>query len=249
MKKILTVDYKQAVQIGLLIALLAISAFIIKSLHDKIYDNASIDKEWDYVSILMPFKPARRGYSILIDLDILTLTLYKNGAEYKQWPISGGTPDTPSPIGSWLVTDIENWGSSFGGSWIGLNVPWGQYGIHGTTQPWAVGSRNISHGCIRMRNADVAELKEIISVGTPVHIKYDNVPFRNLAKGEIGSDVLILQVMLMKLGLYSDVVDGKFGTSTFSAVYQFQTHEKLTPDGIVGIQTWSLLQKRVGNGY
>ena len=95
-----------------------------------------------------------------------------------------------------------------------------------------------------MRNEDVAMLKAIISVGTPVHIKYDNIPFRILAKGEIGSDVLLLQVMLMKLDYFSDVPDGMFGISTFNAVLQFQADENLHVDGVVGIQTWSLLQKR-----
>jgi len=225
--------------------LLFISAILIKSLHDKIAGQDTINKEWDYKSIFAPFKPARKGHSILVDLDLLTLTLYKDGTKQRQWPISGGTIDNPSPIGSWLVTDIAHWGSSFGGSWIGINVPWGRYGIHGTTQPWAVGRRHISHGCIRMQNADVAALKEIISVGIPVHIKYDNIPFRILAKGEIGSDVLLLQVMLMRLGYFAYNPDGKYGINTFNAVNQFQTHEKLKADGIVGIQTWRLIQKRV----
>ncbi|MCL2572536.1 MAG: L,D-transpeptidase family protein [Defluviitaleaceae bacterium] len=238
-------DCKQIIQICLLVALLAISAIIIKSLHDKTSDNEYANEVWDYRDILTPFKPTRRGYSILVDLDILTLTLYKDGNEERQWPISGGTIDNPSPIGSWIVTDIENWGSGFGGSWIGLNVPWGQYGIHGTTQPWAVGCSNVSHGCIRMRNADVAELKEIISIGILVHVKYDNIPFRILAKGEIGSDILVLQVILMQLGYISDIPDGKFGMSTFNAVIQFQIDENLKPDGVVGIQTWILLRTRV----
>ena len=246
MKNKLIFDYKQIIQISLLIALFTISVIITKSLHDKIFDSNSIKNEWDYKSIFAPFKPARKGYSILVDLDILTLSLFKDGVKEKQWPVSGGTVDNPSPIGSWIVADIENWGSSFGGSWIGLNVPWGQYGIHGTTQPWALGNCNISHGCIRMRNTDVAELKQIISVGVPVHIKYDNIPFRMLSKGEIGSDVLLLQVMLMNLGYFSDALDGRFGITTFDAVQQFQIDEKLKADGVVGIKTWSLLQKRFG---
>ena len=249
MKKKWAFDYKLVVQICLLVILLFASIIIIKSLHDKIHDNDTLNKEWDYKSILAPFTPARKGHSIFVDLDLLTLTLYKNGADERQWPISGGTKDNPSPIGSWIVTDIENWGSGFGGSWIGINVPWGRYGIHGTTQPWAVGSRNASHGCIRMRNEDAAELKELISVGIPVHIKYDGIPFRVLAKGEIGSDVLLLQVMLMRLGYFSNVPDGRYGIITFNAVYQFQTHEKLKADGIVGIETWNLLQKRAEELY
>ena len=37
------------------------------------------------------------------------------------------------------------------GSWLGLNVPWGKFGIHGTLDPHSVGWAS-SHGCIRMNN-------------------------------------------------------------------------------------------------
>lgn len=41
--------------------------------------------------------------------------------------------------------------------------------IHGTNQEQHVGQAG-SHGCIRMRNAEVAELFELVPVGTPVWI-------------------------------------------------------------------------------
>jgi len=53
---------------------------------------------------------------------------------------------------------------------MGLNVPWGIYGIHGTNKPWTIG-QFASHGCIRMRNKDVEELFEWIPVGTNVLIE------------------------------------------------------------------------------
>jgi len=42
-------------------------------------------------------------------------------------------------------------------------------GIHGTNEPWSVGS-HASHGCIRMRVADVEDLYNRVFVGTPVQI-------------------------------------------------------------------------------
>ena len=42
--------------------------------------------------------------------------------------------------------------------------------IHGTNHEEEIGTP-ASHGCIRMRNADVAELFELVSVGTPVFIQ------------------------------------------------------------------------------
>ncbi|MDQ1197676.1 L,D-transpeptidase [Agrobacterium sp. SORGH_AS 787] len=41
------------------------------------------------------------------------------------------------------------------------------YRIHGTNQPWTIGSNN-SSGCIRMRNEDVTDLYERVKVGTRV---------------------------------------------------------------------------------
>ena len=52
---------------------------------------------------------------------------------------------------------------------MGLNVPWGQFGIHGTLDPYSLGWAS-SHGCIRMNNDEVAELYSIIPIGTKVTI-------------------------------------------------------------------------------
>lgn len=41
------------------------------------------------------------------------------------------------------------------------------YRIHGTTQPWTIGT-NVSSGCIRMRNEDVIDLYTRVKVGTKV---------------------------------------------------------------------------------
>jgi lipoprotein-anchoring transpeptidase ErfK/SrfK len=44
-----------------------------------------------------------------------------------------------------------------------------RYGIHGTNRPDSIG-RYASHGCIRLRNADITALYEITPVGTQVTI-------------------------------------------------------------------------------
>jgi len=43
------------------------------------------------------------------------------------------------------------------------------YAIHGTNQPESVG-RAVSHGCVRLRNEDIAKLYAVVPVGTPVYI-------------------------------------------------------------------------------
>ena len=43
------------------------------------------------------------------------------------------------------------------------------YALHGTNQPETIG-RPVSHGCVRLRNEDIAALYEIVPVGTAVYI-------------------------------------------------------------------------------
>lgn len=43
------------------------------------------------------------------------------------------------------------------------------YALHGTNQPQSIGQA-VSHGCVRLRNEDIAALYEKVAVGTPVYI-------------------------------------------------------------------------------
>jgi hypothetical protein len=43
------------------------------------------------------------------------------------------------------------------------------YALHGTDQPDSVG-HSVSHGCVRLRNEDIARLYEMVPVGTAVYI-------------------------------------------------------------------------------
>lgn len=43
------------------------------------------------------------------------------------------------------------------------------YALHGTDKPETIG-RAVSHGCVRLRNADIEQLYELVPVGTPVFI-------------------------------------------------------------------------------
>ncbi len=96
---------------------------------------------------------------------------------------------------------------------MGINVPWGNFGIHGTQDPYSVGWAS-SHGCIRMNNDDVAELYGIIKYGTKVVIV--NGPygkfgtgFRNLKSGMYGSDVMQIQKYLKENGFFNGITNRK----------------------------------------
>ena len=165
------------------------------------------------------------GYSIFVDVEESKLYLFENGTLVNIYRCSGGKWSTPSPIGTWRITNKAKWGEGFGGSWMGINVPWGNFGIHGTTQAYSVGW-NSSHGCIRMENEEVAELYKIVPIGTKVTI-VDGVygdfgkGFRYLKSGMYGSDVRQIQMKLKELGFYQGETNGKFEASLEEAVKKY----------------------------
>lgn len=69
-----------------------------------------------------------------------------------------------------------------------------------------------------------------------------------LRRGSTGSTVSMLQLALKRSGFYSGALDGIFGRRTETAVRNFQTMNRLNPDGIVGPATWRLLEKYI-KGY
>lgn len=66
-----------------------------------------------------------------------------------------------------------------------------------------------------------------------------------LRKGNKSNAVKALQILLIGNGYSCGAAgaDGDFGTSTQKAVMKFQSTKKISPDGIVGVQTWSKLLK------
>ncbi len=171
------------------------------------------------------------NYVIVVDVSSNNLTVFKDGIQFKIYQVAGGKPSTPSPLGTWKITSKDTWGDGFGGYWMGFNVPWGKFGIHGTLHPTSIGW-NSSHGCIRMRNSDVAELYKIIPYGTPVIIwggPYGNFGecLRVLKPGMIGSDVYQIQIMLQAKGYYKSKPNGIYNDYFKSIVHNFQKQNSL----------------------
>lgn len=190
-------------------------------------------------------QPAKKGYHIHINLDEVTMYVYKNDELLKTYPVSGGKPSTPTPLGTWRIISKDTWGEGFGGAWMGFNVPWGKYGIHGTVYPWFIGKSNSSKGCIRMLNKDVKELYKLVPHGTTVTIVHSNRVFRTLKSGDIGSDVKEVQSALKKLGYYHGSSDGKFGSGLAAAVKKFQKDNKLWGAGAVNKKTYNLILEKL----
>lgn len=184
--------------------------------------------------------PPQGRIKIVIDRNTRKLTIYDNGQPYKQYPVAIGENDTPSPVGEWkIVSKGVNWGTGFGTRWLGLNVPWGIYGIHGTNKPWTIGTA-ASHGCFRMFNRHVEEIYSWVKVGTPVIVKGNvtGLRQRNLKAGNTGQDVVIVQLRLREEKLLWTPADGRFGPATEKALKLFQMLYGLELTGQVNSPTW-----------
>jgi lipoprotein-anchoring transpeptidase ErfK/SrfK len=125
-------------------------------------------------------------YYIVISLTTMHLQVYDNGSLLFDFPAGVGAPDDPTPTGNYfmpmqypspgpgygpfvLVTSdhsdtITDWESS-GDAIIGIHGPITSYddSLIGTT------GAAISHGCIRLHDADLAQLS-VIPAGTPIDV-------------------------------------------------------------------------------
>lgn len=133
---------------------------------------------WVPAGALGKLRDARKR--LVINRSTLRATLYgADGRRLMQAPVGVGRPSLPTPKGRFYVREkLRAIGSSVYGPFaIGTSAyaavsDWpggGVVGIHGTDQPELVPGRP-SHGCIRMRNADITRLWRSITVGTPIEI-------------------------------------------------------------------------------
>jgi lipoprotein-anchoring transpeptidase ErfK/SrfK len=120
-------------------------------------------------------------YAIVVTEASNTLDLYRAGEVVDSYPVATGTGGTPTPTGRFALTELlaptnDGYGpyaygttafsdvlNSFGGG------P-GQIGLHGTDDASSIGT-DASHGCIRMRNADITALAGRLPLGTPIQVR------------------------------------------------------------------------------
>lgn len=183
-----------------------------------------------------------------IEINLWTKELYvlQDNRIIETFPISIGTELSPTPIGTYLITEkAKSWGGGFGSRWLGLNVPWGIYGIHGTNKPYLIGE-NVSSGCIRMHNADVETLYEMVDVGTVVLIDgpltgSGEGEFKSLSLGSRGNLVQLVQNRLKAIGIYDGDLNGVFGIKTELAVKDFQKMHDISINGVISFREYLLL--------
>jgi lipoprotein-anchoring transpeptidase ErfK/SrfK len=130
-------------------------------------------------------RSALGGYTVVdtrleVDLERLSVTLYRAGRRVFEAPAGVGRPSWPTPKGRFYIRNkLTDFATPFYGplafgtsarSRVLTDWPGGGFiGIHGTNEPQLLPGR-VSHGCIRLRNRDILLLAELMPVGTPVTI-------------------------------------------------------------------------------
>jgi lipoprotein-anchoring transpeptidase ErfK/SrfK len=133
--------------------------------------------------------PKRYPAFILVDRETFTLRLFRGLRLAKTYPIAVGQAGLETPAGLYRINDKQvnpSWhvpNSAWAGSLAGHVIPpgpsdpikarwmgfWNGAGIHGTDETWSIGHA-VSHGCVRMRIADVEALYPLVPLGTPVYV-------------------------------------------------------------------------------
>jgi lipoprotein-anchoring transpeptidase ErfK/SrfK len=150
-----------------------------------------------HLEVLLPTRPngstgwinakdvtiAADPYRIVVLLGAHRLVAYNRTAVVLDAAIGVGTKETPTPGGRYYIKELlkpSNPNGPYGPYAYGLsgfsNVITefaggdGVIGIHGTDEPQLVGT-DVSHGCIRLKNADIEKLVPLLPLGTPVEIR------------------------------------------------------------------------------
>ena len=121
-------------------------------------------------------------FNVVVHLTDHVLELYQSGRLIQSHEVAVGNGASPTPTGQFYVTELvasDNPNGAYGPYAFGLSDfsntytefdggP-GQIAIHGTDEPWVIGT-SASHGCIRLQNSQLLVLVKVLPVGTPVTI-------------------------------------------------------------------------------
>jgi len=129
----------------------------------------------------MKLKIMKEHWNIVVDKTHFTLDLMAGGAVVKSYAVGLGKENS-TPVGDFKIASrlknptwyhdgkvipFGNPDNPLGTRWMGFDLK--SYGVHGTIAPESIGKAE-SLGCIRMLNADVEELFELVPVGTNIRI-------------------------------------------------------------------------------
>ncbi|HEY5273305.1 MAG TPA: L,D-transpeptidase [Acidimicrobiales bacterium] len=123
-------------------------------------------------------------YLVHVNLSAHQMTVFNAGLVMMSIKIGEGRSALPTPTGTYFIVDLLKQPDPVGGYGpyaFGLSAysdvlqsfgggP-GEIGIHGTDVPQSVGA-SLSHGCIRVSDATIVALAELLPLGTPVLINH-----------------------------------------------------------------------------
>jgi len=146
---------------------------------EKQIDPAWVPPDWHFVEQArkrgLGIVKLERGKSIpTSDGGVITVSgteVVKRYADGREEPVSAGVEGREIVAGGSMI--IPPFGSTqrkYKGVLGTHRLMLGDgYALHGTDKPETIG-KSVSHGCIRLRNADIAKLHDMVAVGTPVYI-------------------------------------------------------------------------------
>lgn len=124
----------------------------------------------------------REHYRIEVQLSAHRLRLFDGAKVADTMTVAVGTPDSPTPTGHFFVdakVRLTDPTGPYGAGQVSVtgfsNVYYtfgagnGQIAIHGTDQPDLIG-QGVSHGCIRVTNAQILKLLAVVPTGAPVDV-------------------------------------------------------------------------------
>ena len=127
---------------------------------------------------------------ILLDLQRREISALLDGRMRGSWPVAIGDPKTPTPQGEFSILtkkidpiyvseksgqrkELSGPTSPIGDRYLAFHRNGrGEFGIHGTPWPhWVKTRAAVSLGCVRMLNAHVRQLFDLVDVGTTLEIQ------------------------------------------------------------------------------
>ncbi|MFW5415625.1 L,D-transpeptidase [Nocardiopsis sp. CNT-189] len=152
--------------------------------------------EGDWLEVLLPIRPnggtgwIRRdeveltstAFRLEVDMDAFSFSVLDGEEEVRGGEIAIGVEDTPTPPGRYYFTELleppdpdgEYGAYAFGLSGFSPTLETfaggpGQLAVHGTPDESVLGTE-VSHGCVRVSNDDIAWMAGHLPLGTPVEI-------------------------------------------------------------------------------
>jgi lipoprotein-anchoring transpeptidase ErfK/SrfK len=150
-----------------------------------------------WIHVLLPVRPngsagwvrasdvdlARVDYHVLVELGAHRITVWHGDQVLYGGPVAVGAPRTPTPTGDYytrVLIKARNPNTVYGPYAYGLsshsnalssfNGGDAEIGLHGNDDASVLG-QSVTHGCIRMDNAEITRLAALLPLGTPVEVR------------------------------------------------------------------------------